>query len=214
MRLTLGTQRLTLHTHLRMDGRWVLVPGDRSPYVVPRHEIRALLRTARWSAVGHLLGEVDLLRTEDEHRVVGHLGPDLLDDDVDLAAAQERLLAEPRAELGDALREQRNVAGLGNELVNEVCFLRGVTPWTPVAEVDLPALLDLARRVLRANATRAVRSTTGDLRTGRTSYVYGRAGRPCRRCGALVRSHPQGPREQQRTSWWCPSCQRGPAPRG
>jgi endonuclease-8 len=88
-----------------------------------------------------------------------------------------------------------------------VLFLRGVNPMTPVADVDLVPLVALAARVIRANSTRAVRSTTGDLRAGRTAYVYNRSGQPCRRCGTRIRSRAQGEATRQRTSWWCPACQ-------
>jgi endonuclease-8 len=198
---------LTVHTHLRMDGTWRLVRAPASPYVVPRHEIRALLQTEQWSAVGHLLGMVDLVRTADEHTVVGHLGPDLLDPELDRDEALRRLSADPQVAIGDALRDQRLVAGLGNELVNETLFLRGLDPWAPVGEVDLEPTLDLATRLIRANATRDVRSSTGDLRPGRTSYVFGRAGRACRRCGTRIRMEHQGTGPTARAAWWCPSCQ-------
>jgi endonuclease-8 len=212
MRMSLGDEALTLHSHLRMDGTWILVRAPRSPYVVPRHEIRALLRTEAWSAVGHLLGEVDLLRTADEHTVVGHLGPDLLDPAFDAAAAIELLAADPDREIAEALRDQRVLAGLGNELVTEVLFVRGINPWTPVGEVDLARTVALAQRLIRANSTRAVRSSTGDLRPGRTSYVYARDGKPCRRCGTTIRMRMQGDPRYERRSWWCPTCQPGPIP--
>src|SRR6478735_8886833 len=151
-RMSLDDELLTLHTHLKMDGAWVLVRTPAEP-PAPRHEIRALLRTDDWLAVGRLLGQVDLVRTADEHTLVGHLGPDLLAADFDPAVAVANLLADPDRAVAEALHDQRNLAGLGNELVNEVLFLRGVNPWTPVGEVDLEALVPLAVRVIRANST-------------------------------------------------------------
>lgn len=212
MRMDFDGEALTLHSHLRMDGSWVLIARDQPGRRLPAHEVRARLRTPRWTALGHLLGALDLVRTADEHSVVGHLGPDLLDPSFDVDEARARLLADPNLAVAEALRDQRRVAGLGNELVTEICYLRGVTPWTPIGDTDVDALLHLSRRVIKANATRAVRSTTGDLRPGRTSYVYAREGRACRRCGTTVRARRQGRAPVERTSWWCPTCQRGPAP--
>jgi endonuclease-8 len=217
MRLARDDERLTLHSHLRMEGVWLLVPAPEEPRV-RWHEVRAVLRTERWTAVGVLLGELDLVRTRDEPSLVGHLGPDLLDPRFDTAEALRRLRSRPDRPVAEALLDQRDLAGLGNELVAETCFLRGVSPWTPVADVDLDRLVALARRVITANATRSVRSTTGDLRRGRTSYVYGRAGQPCRRCGTRIRvvessrrAH-DGAEAVQRAVWWCPVCQPGPGP--
>jgi endonuclease-8 len=207
MRLRRGDERLTLHSHLKMDGAWVLVPASRPPRAGPAHEVRARLSTEQWHAIGTLLGTVTLLPTDDEHQVVGHLGPDPLDDAFDAAEAVRRLAGQPDREVAEALRDQRNLAGLGNELVVETLYLRGVHPWRPVREVELDPLVALATKVIRANATRRVRSFTGDLRPGRTTYVYGREGRPCRRCGARVSARDQGAPTKLRRTWWCPVCQ-------
>ncbi len=108
-----------------------------------------------------------------------------------------------------AALDQRNLAGIGNVYANELCFLRGVLPTRPVGEVaDIPAFVDLAERMLQANKDRWVRSTTGDLRPGQTSWVYGRRGRPCRRCGTRLLGGELGRDLQERTVTWCPSCQR------
>jgi endonuclease VIII len=206
MRLRHEGVAVTLHSHLRMDGAWFIRPAS-APLGVPAHEVRAVLATEDVQAIGHLLGMLDLLRTEDEPSLVGHLGPDLLAPTFDRTEATGRLLADPAREIADALRDQRLVAGLGNELVNEVCFLRGVNPWTPVRDVDVEPLLTLAVKVIRANSTRSTRSTTGDLRPGRTSYVFARTNKPCRRCGTRVTMKMQGIVPLERATWWCPSCQ-------
>lgn len=206
---------LTLHTHLRMDGRWeVYRPGERWSGG-PAWQIRAVLGTDDGTAVGYRLPVVELLRTADEGRAVGHLGPDLLGPDWDPAEAVRRLAADPCRPLAEALLDQRNLAGIGNVYANELCFLAGVTPWTPVG--DLPALDRLvgrARQVLEANKLRAGHVTTGDTRPGRGTWVYGRAGRPCARCGTRVLTASQGRPPQDRVAFWCPYCQRGPAPEG
>jgi endonuclease-8 len=160
--------------------------------------------------VGYQLGVVELIRTSEEGRVTGHLGPDLLGPDWDPAEAVRRLRAAPDRPIGEALLDQRNLAGIGTWFLAEMLFLRGIDPWRPTSGVeDLGALVDLGHRLLDANKTRPGHSSTGDTRPGRDSWVYGRAGRPCRRCGTPVRRGEQGPPGQERLRFWCPSCQPG-----
>jgi endonuclease-8 len=208
----------TLHSHLRMDGAWrIYEPGARWNGG-PAHQIRAVLATARRTAVGYRLQGLQLVRTASEASVVGHLGPDLLGPDWDPHEALRRLAADPDRPLGDALLDQRNMAGVGNVYKSELCFLAGVTPWTPVGAVPEPAhLVDCARSLLELNKARIGRITTGDGRSGRALWVYDRARRPCLRCGVPVRAALQGPGEQAsagraRTTFWCPRCQVGPSP--
>ena len=205
---------LTLHSHLRMDGAWrTYAPGERWSGG-PGHQIRAVIATAARSAVGYRLPVLELLRTEDEEQAVGHLGPDLLGPDWDPAEALRRLLADPARPIGEALLDQRNLAGIGNVFMAELCFLARVTPWLPAGEVRAPERLPaLAKKLLEANKDRARRITTGELRGDRSLWVYGRAGRPCLRCGIPVRrAAPDPSGGQQRVAYWCPGCQRGPAP--
>ena len=90
----------------------------------------------------------------------------------------------------------------------ETLFLRGVHPWRPVGEInDFAALVGLAQRLLDANKERFGQATTGSQRRGEETWVYGRAGRPCRRCGTPVRSADQGRDPEGRVTFWCPSCQ-------
>ncbi|MGW5092392.1 Fpg/Nei family DNA glycosylase [Streptomyces coelicoflavus] len=205
---------LTVHSHLRMDGSWkVFSPGQRWSGG-PAHQIRVILGTADRTAVGYRLPVLEVLRTADEQRAVGHLGPDLLGPDWDPARALDNLRADPARPLGEALLDQRNLAGIGNVYKCELCFLLGITPWLPVGE--LPAdraaqLPSLARRLLEANRDRPVRRTTGVR--GQDLFVYGRAPRPCLRCGTSVRVADQGDGSRDRPTYWCPTCQSGPAPR-
>ena len=205
---------LTLHSHLRMEGSWQVFRTDR-PWHPPRpaHEVRAVLANPEWTAVGHRLGMLDLIPTAQEPRLIGHLGPDLLGGGWDAEEAVRRLAAHPDRPVGEALLDQRVLAGVGTFYMCEVLFLRGVTPWTPVAQAgDLHRLVDLVHRIVLANRDRGVQSTTGDLRPGREQWVHARSARPCRRCGTSIRVAPIGQPPIDRAAFYCPNCQRGPAP--
>jgi endonuclease-8 len=204
----------TLHSHLKMEGAWHLYkPGSR--WRRPAFEARAVLETERWQAVGFALGMLEVLPRAAEDDAVGYLGPDLLGPDWDADEALRRLSAEPERAIGLALLDQRNLAGIGNVYRSELCFLRGVLPTRPVGDVpDLPAMVALAKRVLEANKNRVERTLTGDTRPGRQDWVYGRAGKPCRRCGTPIRHALLGDPVQpdrgamDRDVYWCPRCQR------
>ncbi len=136
--------------------------------------------------------------------------------------------ARPDVAIGEALLDQRNLAGIGNLYKAEALFLLGVHPSTPVGEVDvLPQLVDKAHRLLVLNKERPEQTTTGNTRRGQRHWVYGRAGQPCRRCGTPIAaatlatgtdldrtaglvSAVDNP-SQARISYWCPSCQPAPA---
>jgi len=216
--LTRTDAGLTLHSHLEMDGSWRLF-RPRTPWSGgPDREVRVVLGTERWFAVGYRLPVVELLRTAEESTVVGHLGPDLLgpphlDGGWDEAEAVRRLTADPAREIGPALLEQRNLAGIGNLYKTETLFLSGITPWTSVGEVsDVAAVVRRAHKLLHANKEHGAQSTTGNLRRGEQHWVFERSGRPCRRCGTPIATAMQGEAPYQRISYWCPGCQRGPAP--
>lgn len=223
----------TVHSHFGMDGSWRLVPPGTSgqdatsprsgarPTRLQRgpstdwpatHRIRAIIGTDAAIALGIDLAICDLWPTADEHRHLGHLGPDLLAAAPDLDEAARRILAELDRPITGALLDQRNVAGLGNEYVTEMCFLRGALPSRTVAEAgDIGEWLALGRRLMLANRDRVERTFTGDLRDG--AWVFGREGLPCKRCGTIIEAgrHDSGSRRrgaELRDSAWCPSCQR------
>jgi endonuclease-8 len=199
---------ITVHTHLKMDGTWRI--SANSGYPLRDHRIRLILANQSWQAVGSLLGIVELIRTSKEAAAVGHLGPDLLGPDWDAAEAVRRLLTDPARPIGEALLDQRNLAGIGTIYRAETLFLRGVSPWRPAGQVpDLPDLVDLARRLLEANKDRAGAVTTGDGTRGRTKWVYGRSGEACRRCGTAISRAELGPAPEERVAFWCPRCQPG-----
>jgi endonuclease-8 len=201
---------LTLHTHFKMDGTWrIYRPGAR--WAPPEHQIRLVLANEENVAVGYRMPVVELVR--DEEAVVGHLGPDVMDEEAfDEGEAVRRLAEQPDREIGVALLDQRNLAGVGNLYRVETCFLERVTPWTPVGEVDLPAVVARAVALMRFNRGRYTQSTTGSVRRHEQHWVFERTGLPCRMCGNRVLSAMQGEPTQERLTYWCPSCQDGPAP--
>lgn len=198
---------MTLHSHLRMDGAWYLYhPGEKWRH--PAFKVRSIIGTAEREAVGVDIADIELVPTHDEHLLVDHLGPDPLAENWNIAEAARRVSADPRS-IHVALLDQRNVAGFGNEYTAELLYLRGILPTTPASAVDAAALLDLGARTIHANRNRTDRTFTGVNRRGQTTWVYGRANRPCRRCGTLIERGEQGADPtRERVTFWCPSCQR------
>ena len=196
----------TLHTHFKMEGSWHLY-RPAQPWGGPDFQVRAVLETQPWTAVGFRLAIVELLPTDTEDTVVGHLGPDVLGPDWNADEVLARMQADPERPIGDVIVDQRVLAGPGNVYRCEICFLRGVHPDTPVGGVrDLPGLIGLTKNVMEANRTTGMQITTGDKRRGRMHWVYGRRGQPCRRCGTAIVKRAAGP-GGARVTYWCPSCQ-------
>ena len=213
--------RLTIHSHLKMEGTWqVYPPGGR--WRKPGFTARCVLRTKSADAVGFSLGILEVVRTSEEDSIVGHLGPDLLGPDWDLAEAERRIRAAPDVPIGVALLDQRNLAGIGNIYRCEACFLSGVHPASPVSAVpDLRTLMTDAKQLLEANLGPGRRVTILNPRgmpvgrmAGRPGYwVYGREHQPCLKCRTPVRrgvlGKPNG--EEERDIYFCPRCQPVPA---
>jgi endonuclease-8 len=209
---------LELRTHLGMHGSWHRYrPGER--WRRPAGRARLVVEVPGAVAVCFDAPTVELLerRAEAVHRPLAALGPDLLSPAFDEAAALARLRHPSRSALtiSEALLDQRALAGIGNVYRNEVLFVEGVDPFRPVADLDevtLGRLVRTARRLLLANVDRRrgpERRTTGidPAARGGALWVYGRAGRPCRRCGAPIASRRHG--ELARLTYWCPTCQPG-----
>ncbi|NLP84447.1 Fpg/Nei family DNA glycosylase [Microbacterium sp. CFH 90308] len=202
----------TLHSHLKMEGEWhVYRRGER--WRARAFKARAVIGATapdgtEWETVGFDLADIAVVPTTDEDTLVGYLGPDPLADSWDAAEAARRLAADPRP-VHVALQDQRNIAGFGNEYVNEILFVRGVLPTTPASQTDAAALVDVGARMIRANRDRPGRTFTGDSRPGRSTWVYRREGRPCRRCGTAIRGGSLGADPtRERIVFWCPDCQR------
>jgi endonuclease VIII len=193
----------SIHSHLKMDGSWRVVTGRRVRE--SDHRVRIILEADDVQAVGIDLGDLEILSRVDDMSVVAHLGPDLLGDDWDPQRAAANLITDLDRPIAAALLDQRNMAGIGNVYCNELCFVFGVLPTAPVARVADPLrLVSRAHDMLIANRSRWNRTTTGDKRHGNELWVYGRAQKPCRRCGTLIESEWGG----ERVTYWCPGCQR------
>ncbi|MEO8290502.1 MAG: DNA-formamidopyrimidine glycosylase family protein [Gaiellaceae bacterium] len=185
---------LVVRSHLRMHGRWHVQPAGRpvlgKPWLV--------LRGGAWQAVQRNGPVLELGAQK-----VARLGPDIMRAPPDLEGMIERFRkTDQERALGEAILDQRLVAGVGNMWKAEVLFVARVSPWTH--------LRDLADDDLRRVLAEAARAMQAPRRRGR--FVYRRAGRPCTRCGASVRSWPQG--DDARMAYWCPGCQAGTGPRG
>jgi endonuclease-8 len=191
----------SIHSHLKMDGSWRIAPRG-----VPVHKIRILLRAGDVTAAGIDLGVLEVLDRGHDMDAVAHLGPDLLGGDWDPRRAASNLAADPDRPIAAALLDQRVMAGVGNVYCNELCFLFGRLPTSPVGTLADPhRVVVRAREMLWANRLRRARTTTGNTRPGQQLWVYGRGGEPCRRCGTPIAR--AGQSDAERVSYWCPSCQ-------
>jgi endonuclease-8 len=194
----------TLHSHMRMTGSWHLYrPGER--WRRPDRFAKAVLDFDQWLAVCFSAPVLELLR--DERTSVGHLGPDVLGADFPLEAVVARARAVGPRPLGELLLDQRVCCGVGNVYKCESLWQTRLDPWRSSADLDdgeLARLFDTARSLMRRNITAGATFDRRFPGSGRAA-VHGRQGRPCPRCGALVRSEQQG--EQARWTYWCPGCQ-------
>ena len=202
-----------LHSHLMMHGVWRLLPASRA--LRPGGLFLALWTEGHVAAL-YRCPRVRLLEPgEPLPRDLRATGPDLLDAGADpgatAAAAMARL--EPSRQVGEALMDQRVVAGVGNVYKSETCFLAGVDPWRPVgslrpdeaAELGATAARLMAEDVRSGGGIRTFRPPLAPPWARERTWVYGRAGKPCRRCGGPIRARGQG--DANRTTYWCPACQ-------
>ena len=208
---------LVLHTHMRMNGSWHLYrPGVR--WQRPARDMRVLVATTAVIAVGFNIPIAELLSSRDlaRHPALRTLGPDLLGAAFDDAEVIRRMRARGRDAVADVLLDQRVVAGIGNVFKSEILFLAGIEPFTPVAaltDADRDRLVAISREQLAANVmTRSQtlsyslsRSTTRSLDPNKRLWVYGRGGKPCRRCGTMIQAKKTG--VDARLTYWCPQCQ-------
>lgn len=198
---------LTLHSHLRMTGAWAVHPVGARWRRSPRRAW--LVMRAKGQEVVEFDGPLLELMTESRTRFDARLralGPDLLADDWEPQRFLRRLRADDQTRgIGDALLDQRNVAGIGNIWKAEGCWGARIDPWRRVRDVsdeEAIAIVENARpRMLAA----AVPSRGGRFDRNGDRHVYGRTGKPCPRCGARIKARGQG--DDNRTTYWCPGCQ-------
>jgi len=210
---------LALRTHMRMAGSWhVYRPGER--WQRPRSAMRVVVETADFQAVAFDVAVAEFRTGSELARdgAVAALGPDVLDPGFDESEAVRRLRERGALGVGDALVDQRALAGIGNVFKSEVCFAERVHPFTPVAALDDAMLLRLvrtARRFLGMNVLESsgsgmvtspgLRRTTPRGDPSARLWVYGRVGKPCRVCGEEIRLERRG--LQARSTYFCPRCQ-------
>lgn len=216
---------VVLRTHMLMSGSWhIYRTGERwqrSPV-----SARLIVGTADFVAVGFSVPVAEFVQADDldADEALSRLGPDVLAAGFDDEVAHVRLATSTRPTVAEALLQQHAVAGIGNVFKSELLFLAGVWPYLPPASVtdaQWAGMLRDARALLKANVLdpadtavltwRGMRRTTGRMNPAQRLYVYGRHGKPCRRCGATIQMRHHG--EHNRSTYWCPTCQPPPPPR-
>ena len=209
---------LVLRTHMRMHGSWhIYRPGER--WRQRAGNMRVLVATSTFEAVGFSIPVAEFIKARDleKHKVLARLGPDALGTSFDREEAVRRLRTQSSSPVGEALLNQRLLAGLGNVLKSEVLFSCGINPFVSIATLDDHQLEDAGRHRpapapgQRGRLVDGLTSDTGQRRTtGRDNpserlWVYGRARLPCRRCGTPIEVRKHGP--DARLTYWCPACQ-------
>lgn len=210
---------LILLTHMVMNGSWhIYRRGER--WRRPRKQMRIIIATERFEAVAFEVhvAQFHTSRSLERHSALPKLGPDLLKPSFTQDEATMRIRAHPEEEVANVLLNQQVMAGIGNVFKSEICFACGIHPFRRIATLtvdEIQCLIDTARKQLSANvlesSTDGPVTYSGARRTRRTSdagarlWVYGRAGRPCRRCGTVILTRKQG--IGARSTYWCPECQ-------
>lgn len=193
---------LQLHSHLRMTGMWdVQALGERrrrSP-----NRIWLILRRGAQEVI-QFDGPVLELMTSGRRRFdqrLAALGPDILAPEFDDAEFLRRLRSTDQSRgLGDALLDQRIVAGIGNIWKAEGCWQAQLDPWRSLRDVSDEDAIRLLNGVRPRMFNSGINGPSSEPR-----LIHRHAGRPCPRCGTAIRSHGQG--DENRTTYWCPGCQ-------
>lgn len=210
---------LILLTHMLMHGSWhIYRRGER--WQRPYQQMRIMIATENFEAVAFevQVAQFHTARSLERHRSVPKLGPDVLKTAFDEDEATRRLRELPDEEVGNALMNQKVIAGVGNVFKSEICFACGIHPFRKVATLtvsEIQCLLDTARKQLAANVLESSmdgpvtysdsRQTRSAMDEGARLWVYRRKGKPCRRCGTAIQMQKQG--LGARSTYWCPECQ-------
>lgn len=219
----------TLHTHLKMDGAWWIEPTAAPPRPYPDPNVRVVLASVQWTCLSRHTGQVHVLRTRDEPRLLAALGPDLLagsrgaadphaPDFAAIAASAQRYAHAPGEEvtrtIGALLLNQRIAAGIGTIYLAESLWITRVHPLTPAGELTVEVLERIYRTaaaLMDRSASAPHLTATGDLRPGWRTHVHGRDRRPCRRCGEQIATVSVGRPPYARPGYFCPRCQPSPS---
>ena len=201
-------RKLVLHTHLGMSGSWQAATLDTPVPKSPK--LRVVIETVAGRALCFAAPDISTHISGSGTAPADRVGPDLSNDDVDLAevVSRSRERATDTTTLAELLLDQQVAAGVGNVFKSETLFVGGMYPFTLVAEVDDEQLLKLwsiAHRQLVANRDAPFRQTTARGAPDRT-HVYGRHRFACRRCDNSVSFSAAGQRTA-RSTYWCPTCQ-------
>jgi endonuclease-8 len=193
---------LVIHSHLRMTGKWRVRDADwptpRSTWLIIRHADKLVAQIN-----GPVLELMTAGRTRFDRRLA-MLGPDILAPELDEQAFIRRLREDdPTRTIGDALLDQRIIAGIGNLWKAEGCFEAQIDPWRQTGDVSDEEALAIVR-VTRPRMQQSAR----DGMQERFKVVYGHRGDPCPRCGELSKIRSRGQGDDNRTTYWCPRCQR------
>lgn len=208
---------VTLRTHMRMSGSWHIYRiGER--WKRPRAEMRIVLETVDFQAVAFLVHEAELIQARELDARLQSLGPDVLAGDFDPRLTAARILGAGARPMCDVLLDQRVLAGLGNVYKSELLFLARVHPARLASTLDQATaqlICERAAELLRANVLdgaeggivtyHGLRRTTGRSHPGDRMWVYERAGRPCRECGAPIEMRRMG--QHARSTYYCSRCQ-------
>jgi endonuclease-8 len=210
---------LVLRTHMRMNGSWhIYRPGEH--WKRPHRDMRILVETPDIHAVAFNVPVAEFETAAGLARApaLRDLGPDVLHDEFVPAEAVSRIARRGDFDIADALLDQSALAGIGNIFKSEILFAGRINPFLKVRDIDerdIERLVLIAAKFLRANVVEGgpggiatysgLRRTTGRADPGARLWVYGRAGKPCRRCGAPVLRVKQGP--HARSTYWCDRCQ-------
>lgn len=200
-----------LRTHMRMNGSWHLYrPGEK--WRKRFFEMRIIIETDAWVAVAFNVpvAEMHDSRSLERQDDLLNIGPDFLGETFDWDEAKRRIRAKPDEDIADVLLNQRVVSGIGNEYKSELLFMTGISPFAKVRDLSdeqLDKILKTSRKVMQANIAKRspARITTFSLDPSAGQYVYGRAGKPCRKCGTPVSYAKQG--KDARGTYWCSRCQ-------
>jgi endonuclease VIII len=212
-------ESLVLRTHMRMSGSWhIYRPHER--WQRRRDDMRIIVETDELHAVAFNVPVAEMTTPEalERTRPIRNLGPDPLSADFRAGDAVARIVSRTGMDIADALLDQSAIAGIGNVYKSEILFAGRIHPFAKVdalTATDIERLVAIAVKFMRANAAegtpaaietyRGLRRTTGRNDPGARLWVYGRAGRPCRRCGTAISRAKQG--LHARSTYWCPRCQ-------